>query len=196
VEISTVSQEASRRVAEAMSSIGVGYVRSPVSGSTAMAAQGGLTTVISGPAGVIERLNGFYAASTQDIRRRAGGRSSLFETRSQFPGGRHVCVTGGSLGYGPQRGVRQRRGDRRDLWASPLLQYKRDTVVNGAYDPAFAVNQIMKDLDIIAGVSRQDDCPMPLVAHVSQQYEAAFVNGCGGLDIFVLAREAARIAGL
>jgi hypothetical protein len=23
--------------------------------------------------------------------------------------------------------------------ASPLLQYKRDTVVNGAYDPAFAV---------------------------------------------------------
>ena len=34
--------------------------------------------------------------------------------------------------------------------ASPLLQYKRDTVVNSAYDPAFTVKQIMKDLDIIA----------------------------------------------
>ena len=65
VELSTVSPDASRRVAEAMSSIGVGYVRSPVSGSTAMAAQGSLTAVISGPAGAIERLNDFYAAFTR-----------------------------------------------------------------------------------------------------------------------------------
>lgn len=33
--------------------------------------------------------------------------------------------------------------------ASPLLQYKRDMVVDGSYAPAFAVNQIMKGLDII-----------------------------------------------
>jgi hypothetical protein len=33
---------------------------------------------------------------------------------------------------------------------------------------------------------------MPLAAQVRQQYEAAFVNGCGDLDFFVLAREAAR----
>jgi 3-hydroxyisobutyrate dehydrogenase len=80
--------------------------------------------------------------------------------------------------------------------ASPLLQYKRDTIVNSAYEPAFTVKQIMKDLDIIADVSRQDHCPMPLVAQIRQQYEAAFANGCGDLDFFVLAREAARIAGL
>jgi 3-hydroxyisobutyrate dehydrogenase-like beta-hydroxyacid dehydrogenase len=76
--------------------------------------------------------------------------------------------------------------------ASPLLQYKRDMVVDGSYAPAFAVNQIMKDLDIISEVSRQDHCPMPLAAQVRQQYEAAFVNGCGDHDFFVLAREAAR----
>ena len=76
--------------------------------------------------------------------------------------------------------------------ASPLLQYKRHTVVDGSYAPAFAVNQIMKDLDIIGEVSQQDHCPMPLAAQVRQQYEAAFVNGCGDLDFFVLARQAAR----
>jgi hypothetical protein len=69
--------------------------------------------------------------------------------------------------------------------ASPLLRYKRDTVVDGSYA-----------LDIIGEVSRQDHCPMPLAAQVRQQYEAAFVNGCGDLDFFVLAREAARVAGL
>jgi hypothetical protein len=46
VEISTVSPNASRRVAEAMAAIGVDYVRSPVSGSTALAAQGNLTAVV------------------------------------------------------------------------------------------------------------------------------------------------------
>ena len=43
VEISTVSPSVSRRVAEAMSAIGVGYIRAPVSGSTSLAAQGALT---------------------------------------------------------------------------------------------------------------------------------------------------------
>ncbi|HEY6521131.1 MAG TPA: NAD(P)-binding domain-containing protein [Roseiarcus sp.] len=40
VEIGTISPDASRRVAEAMSTIGVGYIRSPVSGLTVLAAQG------------------------------------------------------------------------------------------------------------------------------------------------------------
>lgn len=54
----------------------------------------------------------------------------------------------------------------------------------------------MKDFDLIAEVSRRDHCPMPLVAQIRQQYEAAFANGCGDRDFFVLIREAARIAGL
>jgi 3-hydroxyisobutyrate dehydrogenase-like beta-hydroxyacid dehydrogenase len=35
-----------------------------------------------------------------------------------------------------------------------------------SYAPAFAVNQIMKDLDIIGEVSRQDHCSMPLATQV------------------------------
>ena len=61
--------------------------------------------------------------------------------------------------------------------------------------PAFAVKQIMKDLDIIGEVSRQYHCPMPLVAPVRQQYEAAFANGCGDLDFSVLTREARAYRG-
>ena len=37
---------------------------------------------------------------------------------------------------------------------------------------------------------------MPLGAQIRQQFEAAFANGCGDRDFFVLVREAARIAGL
>ena len=69
VEISTVSPDASRRVAEAMSAIGVDYVRSPVSGSTVTAAQGALTAVLSGRPVAIERLQDFYAAFTRQTSR-------------------------------------------------------------------------------------------------------------------------------
>ena len=200
VELSTVSPDASRRVAEAMSAIGVDYVRSPVSGSTALAAQGNLTAVLSGPPKAIERLTDFYRTFTRKtfvvgeaeearylklvLNTLVGGTSALLAEALALgrKGGLDASVMMDVIG---QSAV-----------ASPLLQYKRDTVVNGAYAPAFTVQQVMKDFDIIASVSRQDHCPMPLVAQIRQQYEAAFVSGCGDLDFFVLVREAARIAGL
>ena len=200
VEISTVSPNASRRVAEVMAAIGVGYVRSPVSGSTALAAQGSLTAVVSGPPKAIEQLTPFYQAFTRKtfvvgeaeearylklvLNTLVGGMSALLAEALAMgrKGGLDPAVMMDVIG---QSAV-----------ASPLLQYKRDTVVNGNYAPAFAVQQLMKDFDLIAEVSRQDHCRMPLAAQIRQQYEAAFANGCGDLDFFVLVREAARIAGL
>jgi 3-hydroxyisobutyrate dehydrogenase-like beta-hydroxyacid dehydrogenase len=200
VEISTVSPNASRRVAEAMAEIGVDYLRSPVSGSPALAAQGNLTAVVSGPSKAIERLAVFYEAFTRKtfvvgeaeearylklvLNTLVGGTSALLAEALAM--GRK-----GGLGEAAMMDVIVQ-----SAVASPLLQYKRDTVVNGTYAPAFTVRQIMKDFDLIAEVSRQDHYPMPLVAQIRQQYEAAFASGCGDLDFFVLVREVAQIAGL
>jgi 3-hydroxyisobutyrate dehydrogenase-like beta-hydroxyacid dehydrogenase len=200
VETSTVSPEASRRVAEAMAALGVDYVRSPVSGSTALAAQGGLTAVISGPAAAVARLDRFYGAFTRKtfVVGQAEEARYLKLVLNSLVGGMSALLAE-ALAMGRKGGLGA--AEMMDVIcqsavASPLLQYKRDTIVKGAYEPAFTVSQIMKDLDIIAKVSRRDHCPMPLAAQIRQQYEAAFANGCGDLDFFVLAREAARIAGL
>jgi 3-hydroxyisobutyrate dehydrogenase-like beta-hydroxyacid dehydrogenase len=200
VEISTVSPNASRRVAEAMAAIGVDYVRSPVSGSTALAAQGSLTAVVSGPPKAIEGLAVFYEAFTRKtfVVGDAEEARYLKLVLNTLVGG-----TSALLGEALAMGRKGRLGEAammdvigRSAVASPLLQYKRDTMVNGTYAPAFTVQQIMKDFDLIAEVSRQDHCPMPLAAQIRQQYEAAFANGCGDRDFFVLVREAAWIAGL
>jgi 3-hydroxyisobutyrate dehydrogenase-like beta-hydroxyacid dehydrogenase len=197
VEISTVSPSVSRRVAEAMSAIGVGYIRSPVSGSTALAAQGALTAVISGPAGALASLRDFYAVFTRKtFRRRQGGEEARYlklVLNSLVRGTSALLAEALAMGRkGGLGNVAMMDVICESAVASSLLQYKRDMVVDGSYAPAFAVNQIMKDLDIIGEVSRQDHCPMPLAAQVRQQYEAAFVNGCGDHDFFVIAREAAR----
>jgi 3-hydroxyisobutyrate dehydrogenase-like beta-hydroxyacid dehydrogenase len=200
VEISTVSPDASRRVAETMAAVGVDYVRSPVSGSTSLAAQGQLTAVLSGPLKAIERLTDFYQAFTRKtfVVGEAEEARYLKLVLNTLVGGTAALLAEalalgrkGGLGAGVMMDVIGQ-----SAVASPLLQYKRDTVVKEAYAPAFTVQQIMKDFDIIADVSRQDHCPMPLVAQIRQQYEAAYANGGGDLDFFVLVREAARIAGL
>ena len=200
VELSTVSPDASQRVAEAMSTIGVDYLRSPVSGSTATAAQGGLTAVISGPAGALEGLSDFYAAFTrktflvgpaEEARYLKLVLNALVGATSALLAEALAMGRKGGLGVAAMMDVIGQ-----SAVASPLLQYKRDMVVNGAYEPAFTVKQMMKDLDIIAEVSRRDHCPTPLLAQIRQQYEAAFANGRGDLDFFVLAEEAARNAGL
>jgi 3-hydroxyisobutyrate dehydrogenase-like beta-hydroxyacid dehydrogenase len=200
VEISTVSPGVSRRVAKAMSAIAVDYVRSPVSGSTATAAQGALTAVISGRPGAIERLQDFYAGFTrktfvvgdaEEARYLKLVLNSLVGATSALLAEALALGRKGGLDVSAMMDVICQ-----SAVASPLLQYKRDTIVNGNYEPAFTVKQIMKDFDIIAEVSRKDHCPMPLTAQIRQQYEAAFTNDCGDLDFFVLAWEAARIAGL
>src|SRR5580693_10534444 len=195
VEISTVSPNASRRVAEAMSAIGVGYIRSPVSGSTALAAEGALTAVISGPAGAVASLEEFYAAFTRKTFVVGEGEEARYLklVLNTLVGGTSALVAE-ALAMGRKGGLSAAAlmvVISQSVVASPLLQYKRDTVLKEAYVSAFTVKQIMKDFDIIAEVSRQDHCPMPLVAQIRQQYEAAFANGCGDLDFFVLAREAA-----
>src|SRR5579863_3464681 len=65
VETSTVSPEVSRRVAEGLSSSGCGYLRAPVSGSTATAAQGALTALVSGPADAFHAATNLFAAFTR-----------------------------------------------------------------------------------------------------------------------------------
>ncbi len=170
VEISTVSPDVSRRVAAAMSSIGVDYVRSPISGSTALACQGTLTAVLSGPPKAIERLSGFYQAFTRKTFVVGEEEESRYLklVLNTLVGGTSALVAE-ALAMGRKGGLSAAAMMdviSQSAVSSPLLQYKRDTVLNEAYAPAFTVKQIMKDFDIIAEVSRQDHCPMPLVAQI------------------------------
>ncbi len=80
--------------------------------------------------------------------------------------------------------------------ASPLIAYKKDLLVSRNFEPAFTVEQMMKDFDLILGAARSDHVPMTLAAMVRQQYEAAFATGHGQDDFFVLVELCERLAGL
>ncbi len=194
VEMSTVSPAASKQVAEALAVRGVDYLRAPVSGSTALAAAGTLSVMASGPRAAYERVEPllavlsakrFYLGHAEQARYLKLVVNSLVGATSS--------LLAEALAFGRKGGLSS--ADMLDVIgqsavASPLIGYKRDMVVSGDYAPAFTVEQMIKDFDLIMDTARADHVPMIMAALVRQQYERAFAGGDGQRDFFVLCESA------
>lgn len=200
IDTSTVSPEASAEVARLLTAKGVFYLRAPVSGSTATATAGALTTMVSGPREVFDRMVPLFETFTK-VRLWLGeseqARFMKLAVNSTLAAMSPLLAE--ALAFTRKGGVSL--ADALEVYsksavATPLLEYKRATILEGKYDPAFEVSQMMKDLDIALAVGRQMHVPLPLASQVRQQYEAAYLHGRGERDIFVLVKEIAELAGV
>jgi 3-hydroxyisobutyrate dehydrogenase-like beta-hydroxyacid dehydrogenase len=200
IDTSTVSPEASARVAAALSDIGATYYRSPVSGSTVTASQGMLTAMVSGPSAGFDALADFFAAFTKKAFLVGSAEEARYlKLAINSMVGATAALIAESIALGRKGGL-----DIETIMAvfvesavsSPLLQYKRATITSGDFKPAFSAAQMLKDFDLIAGVADSTGCPTPLLSQVRGQYQAALRNRLGDRDFFVLIAEAARAAGL
>ena len=190
VEMSTVSPAASKRAAEALATRDIAYLRAPVSGSTALAANGTLSIMASGPRDAFDRVEPlltiisakrFYLGGAEQARYLKLVVNSLVGATSSLLAEALALGLKGDLSLSDMLEVIGQ-----SAVASPLLGYKKDMVVKGDYSPAFTVEQMIKDFDLIMDTARADHVPMSLAALVRQRYEQAFVDGNGQRDFFVL----------
>ena len=190
VETSTVSPAASRRVAQALSATGCAYLRSPVSGSTATAAQGALTALVSGPAEAFNRAADLFAAFTRKAFLVGEGEESrTLKLAINAMVGATSALLAESLDLARRGGLDV--GAVMDVIAesavgSPLIQYKRAAVVSGDFTAAFSVSQMLKDFELIAQAAEATACAMPLMDDIRQTFRAAVARGLGARDFFVL----------
>ncbi len=190
VEMSTVSPAASKRVDGALAGRGVDYVRAPVSGSTALAADGSLSVMASGPRRAFDRVEPllaafsakrFYLGEAEQARYLKLVVNSLVGATSSLLAEALALGLKGDLSLSDMLDVIGQ-----SAVASPLLGYKKGMVVKGDYAPAFTVEQMIKDFDLIMDTARADHVPMNMAALVRQRYEQAYVDGDGQRDFFVL----------
>jgi len=190
VDISTVSPEASARVAQALSPLGCAYLRSPVSGSTVVAAQGALTAMVSGPAEAFGALREVFAAFTKKAFLVGAGEQALtLKLAINAMVGATSALMGEALTLARKGGL-----DIHDIMevvsssvvASPLVLYKRAAIESGDYAPAFGASQMLKDFDLIAEAAKATSCDVPLLLAVRETYRAAIARGLGDKDFFVL----------
>lgn len=190
VEMSTVSPDLSRRIAEDLLRRGVGYLRCPISGSTALARAGTLTALASGDAAAWERAaplldllaaRKFYLGPGEEARYMKLVLNTLVGATS--------AIIGEALSLGATGGLSDRQMMEviaESAVASPLIRYKQDMIAQRDFSPAFSVVQMMKDFTLITEAGRSQQVPMFVANLILQQYTAAANVGYAEKDFFAL----------
>lgn len=200
IETSTVSPAASATAAALLDAAGITYLRSPVSGSTATAEAAALTVLVSGPReGFDAALPVFATFSKKQYHVGVAEQARYLKLTLNAMVGATSALLAEALTIAMKGGLDMATTlevMNNSAVASPLIGYKTQMLISGDYTPAFPVTGMIKDFDLALGVGQSEHLPLPLIAQVRQNYEAAYAAGAAEEDFFVLVRQAARIAGL
>jgi 3-hydroxyisobutyrate dehydrogenase len=196
IDISTVSPDASSKVAERLQQAGIVYLRSPVSGSTTMAEAGTLTAVVSGRLVKFEELQpifgqfarkSFHVGEAEEARSMKLVLNSMVAATSALLAEALAFGTKGGLDLATMLDVINQ-----SVVASPLIAYKTDMIVKGDYRPAATLSMLQKDVDLFLATGSKAKINMPLSTLVSRLYREASERGLGEQDFFVLVQDALK----
>lgn len=199
IDMSTVSPEVSVKISNHLPK-SFKYLRSPVSGSTAMAEAGTLTALVSGPKSAFDACaplfatyakKAFYLGEAEEARYLKLAINSM------------VCSTsvllGEALAFGLKGGLTHElmlEVITQSAVASPLIGYKKDMIISGDYRPAATLDMLKKDLDLLLFAASEMNAPLPVNEMIRDVYSKAIERGLGGRDFFVLVEEAEKAAGV
>ncbi|MBL8384369.1 MAG: NAD(P)-dependent oxidoreductase [Burkholderiales bacterium] len=199
-DTSTVSPQASARLAARHREAGVSYVRSTVSGNPVVARAAGLTVMASGPRAAYDFVlpllasfgkTHFYLGEGEQARviklvinlLVAGTAGLLAEAlvlgeKGELDWAQMLDILGGSAA------------------GSPMVNYKVPPLKSRDYASTFSGRQMIKDLDLILDEGARTGVPLALTAQVRQMYAAVAAQGDGDLDYIATVRLVERLAGM
>jgi 3-hydroxyisobutyrate dehydrogenase-like beta-hydroxyacid dehydrogenase len=200
VETSTISPQASAEIAKAAAAKAVPYLRSPISGSTALAEAGTLTVFASGPKAVLEAARPALAAFSRAQIWLGEGEEARY---AKLAVNLMVAVTAGMMG---EALALARKGG--IAWpailevigesavGSPLVKYKLEPLRKRDFSPAATNALLAKDLDLIVGAAKAAGVPVPLAEHMQAAYAKLIEEGLAEEDFFGIVKGVERSAGL
>jgi 3-hydroxyisobutyrate dehydrogenase-like beta-hydroxyacid dehydrogenase len=198
IETSTIGPRASARAAARLR--GRAYLRAPISGSTALAETGALTTFVSGPRHAFEAAREALAAYT----RAQVWLGEAEEARyAKLAVNLMVAVTAGMMGEALALARKGGIGWERlldlvaeSVVASPLVKYKLEPLRRRDFSPAATNALLVKDLELIVEAARQAGVPVPLASHMQALYGRILDSELANEDFFSVVKLVERDAGL
>jgi 3-hydroxyisobutyrate dehydrogenase-like beta-hydroxyacid dehydrogenase len=187
VETSTIGPEASKKVAE----VAGPYLRSPISGSTALAEAGTLTVFASGPRAAFDNARPALAAFSRAQLWLGEGEEAR---HAKLAVNLMVAVTAGMMGEALALATRGGIGWEAILdvigesaVGSPLVKYKLDPLKRRDFTPAASNALVKKDVDLIVAAAQAAGVPVPLAQHMQSIYRDMLAAGRGEEDFFSVA---------
>jgi 3-hydroxyisobutyrate dehydrogenase-like beta-hydroxyacid dehydrogenase len=199
VDMSTIAPATSRRLAEAASGVGVGFLDAPVSGGSFGAEQGSLTIMAGGDADLVRRCRPLFEAM--------GDRERIFHTGEVGSGevvklvnnmlvGSISASTLEALLVGVRAGVPLKTlvdvVSVSSGGSTQLTGQLAKRALVGELDPGFSTDLLVKDLRLAADLARESGQPTPLTDVARALFEASQAAGHGAQDYTALAVELSR----
>ncbi len=198
IDISTVSPTVSAEVAQVLLAKGIDYLRSPVSGSTAMAEAGTLTAVVSGAKQSFDDLASILAIfARKTFHVGVGEEARVMKLVLNSMVAATSALLGEALAFGVSGGLDNATMlsvINQSAIASPLIGYKTEMIVKGDYTAAATLNMLRKDLELLFAAASTQHTLLPVIRLIKEIYAAAADKGLGEKDFFVLVQDAGNAA--
>ena len=200
VDTSTVGPRASAQAAEVLAAKRIAYLRAPISGSTALAEAGTLSTFVSGPRGAFDAarpvLEGYSRAQ---IWLGEGEEARYAKLAVNLMVAVSAGMMGEALALGRKGGIGWEKlldlvGE--SVVASPLVKYKLEPLRRRDFTPAATNALVVKDLELVVKAAQEAGVPVPLAGLMQAAYRQVMASDFSEEDFFSVVKAAERAAGL
>lgn len=186
IDCSTVGIVASRRMAAAARERGVAFLDATISGSVGPARDAGLQFMVGGEAAALDAVRPVLEAMSEKIHHVGpNGAGSAMKVIVNLMIGMTVLTIAETLTLGRRAGLDPNQMLEilgQTAVASPHLKNKGRMMVDGRFDPAFALKYMQKDFDLIMEAAHELRTPLFVSAVAHQVYTAANVAGFSDED--------------
>jgi 2-hydroxy-3-oxopropionate reductase len=200
IDMSTISPEATKRLAAAIAAKGGSMLDAPVSGGEIGAKNATLTIMVGGDEGTFERARPVLSCMGKPESVTYIGESGAGQVAKLC---NQICIGGALAGVaeafalaaslGIDRG-RVRQALLGGFAASKVLEVHGNRMLTGDYKPGFFVRLYQKDLRLVNETAMANNVAIPATAIVTQFVNALVASGGGELDCAAAAEVWFRLA--
>jgi 3-hydroxyisobutyrate dehydrogenase-like beta-hydroxyacid dehydrogenase len=190
VDVSTVSPDASARVAARAEAASVDYLRAPVSGNPSVVRAGSLTFIVSGPRETLERVEPVLHAIGPTVHHVGDGEQAR---AVKLAINLMIAVLAQSISealvLGEASGVS--RAALLEVMGSsavgaPFVKYKAQALLDDDYSATFTMTLMEKDIDLVLEAAARAGVGLPLAGELKGYLHAAVDAGYGDDDFIAL----------
>jgi 3-hydroxyisobutyrate dehydrogenase-like beta-hydroxyacid dehydrogenase len=192
VQMSTISPSLTRRLAREVAARGLGFLDCPISGTSAMVAQGHGVVFVGGERAEYERWRPMLdAVLRRPVYVGAAGQAMALKLVANLLVALHSAAAAEALAMARRAGL--------DLGlvldvlgsgaaGSRMLEVRGPLIVEDTFPAQMKLDLFMKDLHLIQDAARELGSPLPLTDVAERLYAAVHAAGHGGEDLAVVAR--------
>jgi 3-hydroxyisobutyrate dehydrogenase len=183
VDMSTISPEVTRSIAERLKENGMDMLDAPVSGGDKGAIAGTLSIMIGGDEGVLERVMPVFQAMGKTITHVGpNGAGQTVKLCNQITGALNILAVSEALVFAAKSGVDLHKmlqavgGGAASSW---MVQNLGPRMAAGDFEPGFMVKLQQKDLRLALSAAQAQHLPLPATSLVHQLFAAVEAEGLG-----------------